>query len=149
MTKIVISYRRSDSDAISGRIRDRLAVRYGDDALYMDIDNIPFGTDFRTHIRTALLSSDVVIVVIGPKWTGPGRGGRTRIKQESDPVRIELETALANEIPVIPVLVNGARMPGPDELPESLNDFAFLNAADVDAGREGTGQPAHRSHPDR
>src|SRR5438105_2184501 len=68
MAKIVISYRRSDSDAIAGRIRDRLASHFGEDSLFMDIDNIPFGTDFRQHIKSALLSSDVVIVVVGPKW---------------------------------------------------------------------------------
>lgn len=67
MAKVVISYRRSDSDAIAGRIRDRLASHFGEDSLFMDIDNIPFGTDFREHIKNAMLSSDVVIVVVGPK----------------------------------------------------------------------------------
>jgi hypothetical protein len=53
MAKIVISYRRSDSDAIAGRIRDRLASHFGEESLFMDIDNIPFGTDFREHIKNA------------------------------------------------------------------------------------------------
>ena len=55
MAKIVISYRRSDSAAIAGRIRDRLAAQYGDQSIFMDIENIPFGEDFRTHIRDTLL----------------------------------------------------------------------------------------------
>src|SRR5436309_381601 len=53
MPKIVISYRRADSDAIAGRIRDRLANYYGDQSVFMDIDNIPFGIDFRDHLQAA------------------------------------------------------------------------------------------------
>ena len=136
MSKIIISYRRSDSDAIAGRIRDRLASHFGAESLFMDIDNIPFGTDFREHIKGALIESDVVIVVIGPKWLGPGRGGRLRIKDETDPVRIEVETALQKGIPLIPVLVDGARMPAPSELPETLHDFTYRNAATVETGRD-------------
>lgn len=136
MAKIIISYRRSDTDAIAGRIRDRLAGHFGEDSIFMDIDDIPFGTDFRDHIKQALLHCDIVLVVVGVKWIGQGKGKRTRINEETDPVRIEVETALQHAIPVVPVLVNGARMPTPAELPESLADFAFRNAATVDTGRD-------------
>jgi hypothetical protein len=57
MAKIVISYRRADSTAITGRIRDRLADHYGDDSVFMDIDNIPIGMDFRNQIKSVLLKS--------------------------------------------------------------------------------------------
>jgi hypothetical protein len=50
---IVISYRRSDSEVIAGRIRDRLAARFGDSSVFMDINDIPFGSDFRLHIQDA------------------------------------------------------------------------------------------------
>ena len=136
MPKIIISYRRSDSDAIAGRIRDKLAGYYGDDSVFMDIDNIPFGIDFRDHIRDALFDNDIIVVVVGPKWIGQGKGGHLRIQEENDPVRIEVETALERGIPVIPVLVNDAGMPKPSELPDSLRNFAYRNAAEVDAGRD-------------
>lgn len=136
MPKIIISYRRSDSDAIAGRIRDKLAGHYGEGSVFMDIDNIPFGIDFRDHIRDALFENDMLIVVVGPRWVGQGKGGHLRIKEETDPVRIEVETALEREIPVIPVLVNNATMPKPSELPDSLRNFAYRNAAEVDAGRD-------------
>ena len=45
MPRIAISYRRSDSSAISGRIFDRLVAHYGKPSVFMDIDNIPFGTE--------------------------------------------------------------------------------------------------------
>jgi TIR domain len=136
MPKIIISYRRSDSDVFAGRIRDRLAGRYGDAAVFMDIDDIPFGIDFRQHIKGALAASDVVIAIIGSRWLGVGKSGNARIQDEADPVRIEVEAALQNGIPVIPVLVGDTKMPKPAQLPETLKDFAFLNAATVDTGRD-------------
>ena len=102
----------------------------------MDIDSIPFGSDFRDHIRNALFDSDVLVAVVGPKWLGPGKGSHLRIKEENDPIRIEVETALEREIAVIPVLVNGAVMPKPSELPAALEGFAFRNAAEIDSGRD-------------
>lgn len=135
MPKIFISYRRADSDAIAGRIRDRLASHYGDNSVYMDVDSIPFGQDFRDHVKEALASNEVLIAVVGPRWTGPGKGG-PRIKAEADPVRFEVETALNAGIPVIPVLVGGATMPRPSDLPAELAHFSFRNAAPVDSGRD-------------
>lgn len=143
MAKIIVSYRRADSAAIAGRIFDRLAARYGEESVFMDVDNIPFGTDFRTHIREELLRSDMLVAVIGPRWTGAAADGKSRIADEADPVRVEVETALTQGIPVLPVLVDGAAMPEANQLPESLKDFAFINAAPVDAGRD------FRAHMDR
>ena len=83
MSKIIVSYRRSDSAAITGRIFDRLIDRYGEELVFMDIDRIPFGTDFRHHIQDALRDADILLAVIGPGWLGktagreephPGRG---------------------------------------------------------------------------
>jgi hypothetical protein len=136
MSKIIVSYRRSDSAAIAGRIFDRLALHYGKESVFMDIDNIPFGKDFRKHIHQMLSESDILIEVVGPKWLGSSRRGITRIKNEADPVRIEIELALQKGIPVIPVLVNGANMPKADDLPDSLENFIYLNAAPVDVGRD-------------
>ena len=136
MAKIIVSYRRSDSDAIAGRIRDRLSECYGNAAVFMDIDSIPFGKDFRAHVREAVLKEDIVLAIIGPKWTGRTKAGVSRINEETDPVRIELEIALERGIPVIPVLVGGASMPKADALPATLKDLPFLNAAVIDAGRD-------------
>ncbi len=102
----------------------------------MDIDSIPFGIDFRDHIRNALFDSDVMVAIVGPRWLGPGKGSHLRIKEENDPIRIEVETALERGIAVIPVLVSGAAMPKPSDLPVSLENFAFRNAAEVDSGRD-------------
>jgi hypothetical protein len=143
MSKIVVSYRRSDSQAIAGRIVDRLIAQFGEQSVFMDVDNIPFGIDFRQHIQSVLARAEVLIAVVGPDWLGAGADGGSRIREEDDPVRVEIETALRQEIAVIPVLVDGASMPKAAALPESLRNFAFLNAAPVDVGRD------FRPHVDR
>ena len=120
---------------MAGRIRDRLADRYGDDAVFMDIDNIPFGKDFRVHISEAIVQSDILLVIVGRGWLG-ARAGNRRIDDETDFVRLEVEMALSNAVPIIPVLAGSARMPQREQLPESLQNFAFLNAAPVDTGRD-------------
>jgi formylglycine-generating enzyme required for sulfatase activity len=133
--KIAISYRRADTDVMAGRIRDRLADRYGEDAVFMDIDDIPYGKDFRVHISEAIVQSDILLVIVGRGWLGT-RGGSRRIDDEADFVRLEVETAMSNAVPIIPVLAGSERMPQPAQLPESLQNFAFLNAASVDTGRD-------------
>ena len=114
----------------------------------MDIDNIPFGTDFRTHIRDTLVRSDVLIALIGANWLGIYPDGRIKMQEKTDPVRVEIETALENKVAIIPVLLDGAQMPKSTELPQELGNFSFLNAAEVTSGREfpqSNGAP-HRRH---
>src|SRR5579862_4597500 len=136
MANIIISYRRLDSAAIAGRIRDRLAQYYGADAIFMDIDSIPPGIDFRQQIQEAVTKNDILLALIGLKWTGAKKAGTSRISDENDPIRIEIETALNQGIPLIPVLVGGATMPKSSVLPDSLQKLCFLNAAEVDDGRD-------------
>ena len=135
MPRITISYRRDDSGVITGRIFDRLAAHFGREAVFRDIDNIPPGVDFRRHIDQVLDESDIILAIVGPKWVGP-RAGQSRLASAADPVRLEIETALRKDKPLIPVLVLRAAMPRPEQLPETLNDFAYRNAVQVDAGQD-------------
>ena len=134
MGDICISYRRADSQAITGRIFDRLIAHYGHGAVFMDIDNIPAGTDFRQYLNKTLLQATVLLAIVGPKWLGAGKGGPDRIHDESDPVRVELETALRNGLAIIPVLIGNRKMPGAAQVPPTLKDFVFINAVTVDPG---------------
>lgn len=136
MAKIVISYRRADTEAVTGRIRDRLVGHYGSDSVFMDIDSIPFGIDFRDYIKEALDQTDALLAIMGKQWLGPSGSGPSRIMEETDPVRIEVETALARGIAVIPVLIDDATMPQPADLPDGLKNLAYRNAAYVDSGRD-------------
>jgi len=109
MPKIAISYRRADSEAMTGRIFDRLIAHYGKDAIFRDIDDIPPGIDFRVHINQTLLKTNILLAIVGPQWLGMASdGGADRIQEETDPVRVEVETALRRRVPLIPVAVLGA-----------------------------------------
>jgi len=50
MSKILISYRRKDSADVTGRIYDRLVQQFGRESVFVDVDSIPFGVDFRKHL---------------------------------------------------------------------------------------------------
>ena len=102
----------------------------------MDVDNIPFGIDFRAHIRETLMQTDVLLAVIGPNWLGVSGAGAVRMQEKTDPVRVEIETAVARNIPIIPVLVDEAKMPDGAALPVEFGNFAYLNAAEVATGRD-------------
>jgi hypothetical protein len=136
MPTILISYRRADSSAVTGRIFDHLSAYYGEESIFMDVDNIPLGVDFRDKIKDTLARTDVVVAVIGSNWLGAHADGSVRMHEPTDPVRVEIETAVAQKASIIPVLVDGAKMPGSALLPSEFGNFAYLNAAEVANGRD-------------
>lgn len=164
VARVFISYRREDCAAHAGRLADTLGARFGPDTVFMDVDAIELGIDFVQQIERAIGDSDVVVAMIGDDWlTVTDEQGRRRIDKPDDFVRIELAEALArDDVRVIPVLVEGAQMPGREELPESLAPLARRNGISltdtrwrsdtsvlIDAiGRAiGTGQPAAPAPP--
>lgn len=137
MARIFISYRRRDSAYVASSLRDALHARFGTDSVFFDVDNIPFGADFRKYIGNAVGQCDVLLVLIGDQWLhSTNDQGRRQIEDPSDYVRIEIESALKRDIPVIPVLVGEAKVPGASELPESIRDMVFRNAAEIRATRD-------------
>jgi hypothetical protein len=134
--KVVISYRRDDSQAIAGRIREHIERRYGPRFVYIDVRNIPIGVAHKQHFRNALRRADLMMVIIGRRWLGVKDDGQRRIDEEDDFVRSEVEAALDLTVPIIPVLVDGGLMPEVKQLPESLAELPALNAAVVDSGRD-------------
>lgn len=143
MARIFISYRRDDSGYAASIVRNHLESDFGAGSVFMDIDNIPLGVDFRKHLSDAVATCDVLIALIGERWTGavPGRSER-RIDDTKDFVRIEVEAALQRGIPVVPVLVDKAQLPVADALPQSLRELVFRNATEVRAGRDQAAQLA-------
>lgn len=132
MSQVFLSYRRDDSPDAAGRIHDRLVSQYGHERLFMDVDNIPPGLDFRVIIDEAVGRCQIFLAVIGPGWIAAAdHAGRVRLENPADFVRLEIEAALNREIPVIPVLVGDAPMPRPEQLPDSLQSLAFRNAINV------------------
>lgn len=132
MAKAFISYRRADSAPSSGRIYDHLVARFGKKNIFKDVDNIPPGADFADDIQRTMRDSTVVLVVIGPRWLDArDAAGARRLDAPADYVRMEIETAFALDLRVIPLLVDGAAMPEATALPPTLARLARLNALPV------------------
>lgn len=129
---IFISYRRSDSADISGRIYDRLIGKFGKEQVFKDVDSIPLGSNFKTVLDTSVGACKVLLAVIGRGWVeARDASGKLRLHDPSDFVRLEVEAALNRDIPVIPLLVGGASMPVPKDLPQSLGNLTYRNGIAV------------------
>jgi hypothetical protein len=130
--KIFINYRRDDAIGTAGRLHDRLAQTFGRDNLFMDVDHIPAGVDFAEYLHSQVAACDVFLAVIGPNWLdAKDDSGRRRFDNPDDFVTIEIAAALARNIRVIPVLVDGARTPKADKLPDSVRPLVRRNAVEL------------------
>jgi hypothetical protein len=108
---------------------DRLADRFGDDQIFMDVDTIQLGADFAEVIGQAVGTCQVLLVLIGPQWlTVTGVNGRRRLDDPDDFVRLEIEAALERDLRVVPILIGGTVMPRSQELPNSLAPLTRRNA---------------------
>src|SRR5215211_1323538 len=106
--KIFLNYRREDSFGTAGRLYDRLLQAFGRENLFMDVDHIPAGVDFASYLNKQLAECDVFLVVIGPNWLeARDENGVRRITKPDDYVAVEITSALARDIRVIPVLIDG------------------------------------------
>jgi TIR domain-containing protein len=125
-TRVFVSYRREDTRHVAGRLADRLDEHFH---VFMDIDTIEPGMDFTETIRNAVTECDVFVAVIGNQWTKAlDESGQRRLDDPNDWVTAETAAALQRGVPVIPVLVDGARMPTRSELPEALAGLASRQA---------------------
>jgi hypothetical protein len=121
MPKIFISYRRSDSQMVAGRLRESLARRLGAEAIFRDKDSIGAGEDWTRAIEASLTGNAIVLALIGPGWaTARDEAGARRLDDPADWNRIELELALKRSARVIPLLIDETRMPRESELRGSL-----------------------------
>ncbi len=127
--KIFISYRRDDSAVHAHSLNAELVTAFGPAQVFFDVKAIHYGEAFAPEIERKLKDSDVVVAVIGPLWpTLAGDGGVPRIQMQGDYVRHEIATALGTGKRVIPVLVEGARMPAKASLPADIARLADINA---------------------
>ncbi len=133
---VFISYRREDSGGYAGRIYDRLTSRLGRENVFFDVDAIPPGRDFVDVLSDRVGKCDALLAVIGKSWVSSADSqNRRRLDDPNDFVRIEIEAALQRNVPVIPVLVDGAPMPQPGELPDSLKKLTRRQAIEISLTR--------------
>ena len=134
--RIFINYRREETAYPAGWLYDRLDDHFGGGQVFKDVDSIPLGDDFMEAINRAVGSCDVLLALIGDRWvTITDERGQRRLDDPDDFVRLELEAALARKVRVIPVLIDGARMPRADELPGSLTTLVRRQALELSPSR--------------
>jgi hypothetical protein len=127
--KIFINYRRGDEPGFTQALFARLEQAFSGDPIFMDVDNIPPGVNFVQMLDTQVAQCDALLAIIGKGWLNTAdEDGKRRLDDPNDFVRVEIESALKQNKLVIPILVNDARMPRPDDLPESLRPLTRRNA---------------------
>ena len=134
--KIFISYRREDTSGESGRLKDKLEQVFGKENIFYDVETLEAGLNFDESIAKALGESKVLLAMIGPHWFKvTDSKGEKRISKPNDWVRKEISEALKRDLRVIPILVNGADMPDPEELPEELKELSLKHAQELTSSR--------------
>jgi hypothetical protein len=129
MPGVFISYRRDDTKGYAGALLRELNTRIGADQVFMDTEDIEGGTDFPAVLRQAVQSSDVLLTLIGPRWLDATNA--RRLEDPRDFVRQEIALGLVSGARVMPVLVDGARMPTAEQLPPDLRALATRNALEL------------------
>lgn len=125
MAGIFINYRREDAPGVAGRLFDHLARSFPRRSLFMDVDAMKPGFDFMKQLDAQVSQCDALLAVIGPNWLNARDDkGRRRLDSDADYVRIEIASALKRDIPVIPLLVDGATMPAEEDLPDDVKSLA-------------------------
>jgi hypothetical protein len=132
--KIFISYRRDDSRYQAAKIYDAFVRGLPRENIFMDVDTIPLGVDFVKVLEGWVEQCEVLLVLMGPNWansTDP-KTRKRRVDNPKDFVRVELRGALTRDIPVVPVLLDGAELPDEADLPDDIKGLLNRNAEFVD-----------------
>src|SRR5215813_9175679 len=130
--QIFISYRGEDDPGITGRIYDRLVQKFGKKAIFKDVDSLPLGETFETHINSAISQCKIVLVIMGPRWIGiKDEKGISRIQAPYDYVRMEIEEAIRQNKPIIPLLINNTKMPRETDVPASIKELIYQSGMDI------------------
>ncbi|MEM7423398.1 MAG: SUMF1/EgtB/PvdO family nonheme iron enzyme [Pseudomonadota bacterium] len=127
--RIFISYRRGIDNGEARALYDQLERFFARERLFMDVDDIPAGSDFVENLDGQVARCQALIAVIGRGWVDDV----DRLRDEEDFVRIEIEAALkrGDQIPIIPLLVDGMMLPERDALPEALRALRRRNGVPI------------------
>src|ERR1700739_2649353 len=132
MSTVFISYRREITAGEARALFNELLERLGKNSVFMDVDSIALGRDFRGALQKTLESCDLMLVLIGKDWAEvKDEEGRPRLQNPRDFVRLEIEAALKRDIVVTPILVQGAPMPAPEQLPVEIRDLVYRNGFEL------------------
>lgn len=130
--RIFISYRRQETAWPARQLYEALCERYGAGQVFKDVDNIAPGEDFVEKVSSTVASCQVLLAMLGPRWTEIlDEDGNRRIDDPDDFVRLEVGTALSRGVLVVPILVDGAKLPKAADLPPDLAGFTRRQAVEI------------------
>ena len=136
MTSIFVNYRREDTINSAGRLADILISEFGESEIFLDVEKIKPGFFFEEKIFNVIKNCRFFLAIIGMNWLNiKNDRDQIRLSDQKDFVRREISVGLRSSASVIPVLVEGARMPTVDELPSDIKKLARLNAFSIDSTR--------------
>lgn len=123
-----------DAATAAALIDQKLCRVFGEDLVFRSSRSIPAGRKFPTALVEEAANCLAMVAVIGPRWLAKDEDGNRRIDARADWVRTEIEFALSESRPVIPVLVDGRPRleKKTDNLPASIADLADLQFVRLD-----------------
>jgi pterin-4a-carbinolamine dehydratase len=132
LADVFISYRRTQA-FVAERIHERICGVFRSETVFLDRTEIKPGAKFPAVIDQNLASATVILAIIDPTWISvqDPRTMRRRLDIKGDWVRIEIERSLRDDKIVIPVLIDDASMPRPEQLPATLRELASRQAVKV------------------
>ena len=145
---VFVSYRRRDSAEMAKRIATAVDEALPNVDLFLDTQRIDPGDPWPLRLKQGLENSWVLLAVIGPNWaaslessssSAPVRARRRlRPRRRSkkaqrdaptiDYVQMEIEWMLERQMPVLPVLVDGASMPDQTAVPATMAELCRRQA---------------------
>lgn len=129
---IFVNYRRQDTSHVTGQLYDRLVSRFGAGQVFRDKYSLGPGVKYAREIERVVGGCRVLLPLIGREWLSTvDAAERCRLEAPNYLVRLEIEAALKHDALVVPVLIDGTTMPGPQELPGELAQLAGRNAANT------------------
>jgi hypothetical protein len=121
--EIFISYRREDAWATSAKVYEELKDEFGKENIFLDVSALTHQQEWSQKIDEALDGCKIVVALVGPHWAKPSGSDRSRLLDEKDVVRRELTRAVERRVPIIILLLDGARTPDEADLPPELKQL--------------------------
>ncbi|SCL49078.1 TIR domain-containing protein [Micromonospora citrea] len=124
MAGAFINYRTGDGHDKAALLNERLCAVFGKEQVFLDSTGLPAGRLFPPELKRRLRESSVLLVLIGRNWLDVrDANGLRRIDDPDDYVRYEIRKSIKRQKVVLPVLLDGAPLPSPVDLPGDIVDL--------------------------
>ncbi|MEO1290698.1 MAG: TIR domain-containing protein, partial [Chloroflexota bacterium] len=104
-----------------------LTIKYGEENVFLDVDQIPLGQNFKETLQESLDQSDVVLIIVGDRWVDELKKREEDRISDANYVYVEIMRALDKAIPlIIPIMLNKTSDLKRDDLPQEMQKITSL-----------------------